>query len=635
MKKTALILVLSITISYAQTWDEAIKISASDGATDDFFGVSVSISGDYAIIGASKSDFNNTNDANAAYILKNSAGTWSEIKKLVASDGALNDRFGFSVSISGDYAIVGAFSEDISTATSADGAAYIFGKNEGGTDNWGEVKKITASDANFLDIFGASVSISGDYAIVGASLAGPGFSNTGGAAYIFNKDEGGSNMWGQVSKIVGSDVVADDLFGGSVNISGDYAIVGARAKSGGGAAYIFNKDEGGSNMWGQVQKIVASDAATDDEFGRSVGISDNYAIVGASLEDLDDMMTADNAGAAYVFKNNAGTWSEIKKLVATNRTADDEFGFSVSISGNDVIIGNPFNNGTATDEGTAYIFNKDEGGIDNWGKVDEINASDREASDQFGFSVALSEDYVIVGANLEADDNKGAIYIFEPTTTGDPDDPVDGPEINIKQGDVDIVLGGSFNFGEVTIGTSSELTFDIESNGTEILNIIGTAGELIAVSGENTEQFSLSQANIVSPIASGNSQSFTIQFSPISVGTQKITLTILSNDSDEGTYVIDIKGVGIRGNNEGVLTSLGTLENDTFKFYPNPTQGSLNLKGFSGQVDFVLIDNQGKQMITGVLKNNDDLDLSSLPAGIYTLTLTNQGRTISKKIIKQ
>ncbi len=278
--------------------------------------------------------------------------------KLIAGDAEAWDYFGVSVSISGDYAVVGAYGED--AGGNAAGAAYVFNKDNGGVDNWGEVKKIVASDADSGDNFGYSVSISGAYAVIGARYEDAGGSWAG-AAYVFNKDNGGVDNWGEVKKIVASDAQASDDFGYSVSISGDYAIVGARYEDAGGgnagAAYVFNKDNGGGDNWGEVKKLTAGDAETDDNFGISVSISGAYAIVGAYREDAG----GSNAGAAYVFnKDNGGgdNWGEVKKLTASDAEADDAFGKSVSISGSlvNTLVGAFGEDTGGSNAGAAYML---------------------------------------------------------------------------------------------------------------------------------------------------------------------------------------------------------------------------------------------------------------------------------------
>ena len=213
----------------ADTWLERQNLLSSDGAVNDQFGC-VSISGDYAIVGAPLDDDKGT-DSGSAYIFKWDGTIWVEQQKLTASDGAAGDRFGWFISISGDYAIVGAFYGD-----SGKGSAYIF-KWDGTI--WVEQQKLTASDGAAFDQFGCSVSISGDYAIVGAYYDDDKGTDSG-SAYIFKWD---GTSWVRQQKLTASDGAVNDIFGVSVSISGDYAIVGARLDDdkgdNSGSAYIF------------------------------------------------------------------------------------------------------------------------------------------------------------------------------------------------------------------------------------------------------------------------------------------------------------------------------------------------------------------------------------------------------------
>ncbi len=401
------------------------KITASDAQVNDKFGYSVSLSGDLAIVGAYGED-EGGNGAGAAYIFskdKGGAGQWGEVKKIIASDAQVAVFFGNSVSLSGDLAIVGA--SDESSVFNGAGAAYIFSKDQGGAGQWGEVKKITASDAQAGDKFGVSVSLSGDLAIVGAYGDDSGGNNAG-SAYIFSKDQGGAGQWGQVKRITASDAQAGDSFGGSVSLSGDLAIVGADAEdlrgNNAGAAYIFSKDQGGAGQWGQVKKITASDAQEYDNFGYSVSLSGDLAIVGAYHEDAG----GSNAGAAYIFSKDhdgADQWGEVKKITASDAQAGDNFGSSVSLSGDLAIVGAHYEDAGGNDAGAAYIFSKDQGGVNQWGEVKKITASDAQAVDYFGVSVSLSDDLAIVGAYYEdaGGSNAGAAYIYSTASPTDID----------------------------------------------------------------------------------------------------------------------------------------------------------------------------------------------------------------------
>ena len=347
-----------------------------------------------------------------SFIQISQAQNYSEIIKVTASDAAASDYCGYSVSVSGDYAIVGAYGNDDNGSFS--GSAYIYKKDQGGTDNWGEVKKIIGSNLGTDDYFGYDVSISGDYAIVGA-YGDDDNGSSAGAVYIYEKDQGGVDNWGEVKKITASDGAATDFFGQKISISGDYIIIGVYGNDdhgyNSGSAYIYGKDQGGTDNWGEVKKITASDAAPVDYFGVAVSISGNYAIIGSLLDDDN----VDGSGSVYVYYKDQGgidNWGEVKKITASDAAAGNQFGYSVSISGDYFIVGAYLSSIAA---GSGYIYYKDQGGTDNWGEVKKITASDAASNDQFGFDVSISGDYAILGAYLDDDDgsSSGSAYIYQ------------------------------------------------------------------------------------------------------------------------------------------------------------------------------------------------------------------------------
>jgi len=261
----------------------------------------------------------------------------SEVAKLVASDAQANDNFGGSVAVSGDTAVIGAYSE--ATGGSDAGAAYVFTRSGGA---WTQQAKLLASDAQANDYFGYSVAVSGDTAVIGAYAEDTGGS-TAGAAYVFTRT-GGS--WTQQAKLMASDAQASDFFGASVAVSGDTAVIGAyREATGGstaGAAYVFTRT-GGS--WTQQAKLMASDAQGNDFFGASVAVSGDTAVIGAYSEDTG----GSDAGAVYVFTRSGGAWTQQAKLLASDAQSSDQFGFSVAVSGDTAVIG-------ALSADAAYIF---------------------------------------------------------------------------------------------------------------------------------------------------------------------------------------------------------------------------------------------------------------------------------------
>ena len=388
------------------------KIQASDPETNDYFGHSVSLSsdGNTALVGAHGEDTGATT-AGAAYIFIRSGGTWSQQQKIQASDPETNDYFGYSVSLSGDgnTALIGAIGEN--TGGFDTGAAYVFTRS-GGT--WSQQQKIQASDAQAYDSFGYSVSLSsdGNTALIGAPSEDTGATDAG-AAYIFIRSGG---TWSQQQKIQASDPETNDYFGYSVSLSGDgnTALIGAIGENTGGfdtgAAYVFTRSGG---TWSQQQKIQASDAQAYDSFGYSVSLSSdgNTALIGARYEDTG----AASAGAAYVFILSGGTWTQQQKIQASDPEASDSFGNSVSLSsdGNTALVGAFEEDTGGTTAGAAYMFIRYSG---TWTQQYKIQASDPETGDRFGNSVSLSSDgnTALIGARYgdTGATDAGAAYIF-------------------------------------------------------------------------------------------------------------------------------------------------------------------------------------------------------------------------------
>jgi FG-GAP repeat len=386
------------SVASAATWTETDKLIASDGADGDSFGYAVSISGNTAIVGAYGDDDNGGNSG-STYIYSYNGSSWSQDAKLTSLDGAAGDAFGHVVSISGSSAIVGApYDEDHGTYS---GAAYIF-ENDGSA--WSQAGKLTAVDAAANDFFGNSVSISGSTAIVGAYRDADHGSYSG-SAYVFENDGSG---WTQVAKFTASDAAASDVFGTSVSINGNTAVVGAKGDQdhgiGSGSAYVFENDGSG---WTQVAKLTAADGAAGDSFGKSVSITDGIIIVGAWWD--DDNGSA--SGSAYVFEDDGSGWSQVAKLTASDGASHDCFGGSVGVSDGVAIIGAENHDAGAPYSGSAYLYENNGSG---WTQTGKFTASDADASDYFGIAVSISDGTSIVGAYGDDDNgsNSGSAYVF-------------------------------------------------------------------------------------------------------------------------------------------------------------------------------------------------------------------------------
>ncbi|MCD4825051.1 MAG: PEP-CTERM sorting domain-containing protein [Phycisphaerae bacterium] len=397
----ATVMALSAVQTASADWTQQDKVTATGATAGDHFGSSVSISGGYAVVGAYEL---NGSDSGSAYIYERNGTAWSQQAKLTVS-AAAGIQFGYSVSIGGDYAIVGARGDNSWT-----GSAYIF-KRDGIT--WTQQAKLTASDAATDDWFGHSVSINGDYAVVGANYADNGGDRFG-SAYVFKRD---GITWTQQGKLTASDAAIGNLFGESVSISGDNIVVGANHDAGTakiGSAYIFEKPvSGGWVDMTQTAKLTASDAADGDLFGTSVSIDGDHVIVGAYGNDDGGSST----GSAYIFEKPVSGWAdttEAAKLTASDATAGDWFGLSVSISGDSAVVGAHGSDASGSWSGSAYAFEKPvSGGWANMTETAKLIASDAAAYDTFGYSVAIDNKCAIVGATGD-NSGGGSAYIFIP-----------------------------------------------------------------------------------------------------------------------------------------------------------------------------------------------------------------------------
>ena len=399
--------VSAFTLTFAADWSsvsQQAKIQSSDIETGDQFGVSTHIStdGNTVVVGAQVESTGGATTG-STYIFTRSGTTWSQQAKLQPSDVAAGDASGAQVSISGDGNTLVLSSPGDDTGYTGAGAAYIFTRS--GT-TWSQQQKLVASTPEEYGQFGRGVGIStdGNTVVVGAPGEDTGAGDTG-AVYVFIRS---GTTWSQQQKIQHSDRAQYDALGEHVAVSsnGNDAIISARQKSGGGAAYVFTRS---GTTWSQQAKIVSSDLQDYDSFGADVDISDNGAtvIVGADAEDSGGSA----AGAAYIFTRSGTTWSQQQKIQASDIQAGDFFGIAVALdtTGDLAIVGSYREDTDYSNAGAAYVFTRDG---TTWSEESKITPTDsaRAASDGFGNTVAISSDTAIVGGS--GVEGEGAAYIF-------------------------------------------------------------------------------------------------------------------------------------------------------------------------------------------------------------------------------
>ena len=442
--------------------------------------------------------------------------------KLTASDGDGGEDFGSHVALSGDTLVVGA-ALDNEIAWMA-GAAYIFDRNHEGPDAWGQVVKLTADDGEVLDRFGRNVAISGDTVVVGALWNSEGGAEAG-SAYIFERDHGGVDNWGQVIKLLASDAQAGTRFGSSVAVDGDTVVVGAdyddENGTNAGSAYVFERNQGGDNNWGQLTKLMAPIGLPWDLFGCSVALSQDTLVVGAYW----DSEIASSSGAVYVFERNQGgqnNWGFVKKLTASDGAGGDYFGYRLSLSGDTLVVGAHCNDDGGLNSGSAYIFIRDNGGPDNWGQLKKLTAFDAAAGDYFGVSVAISGDNIVVGA--EHDDDRaidsGSVYIYGRDQGG-----TDKWGQRIKLGAAD---GASYD----SFGLRVAMSDDIVAIGSPHDDDMGSdSGSVYILDG--IPGISVSPTGGLTTSESGSNASFSVVLD--SNPYAEVTIDLSSDNPDEGT----------------------------------------------------------------------------------------------------
>lgn len=368
----------------ALTLNEAQKLLADDGGPSDRFGYSVALSDNRAVIGAV--------GERAAYIFTREGGGWSQEAKLVPTAPPEEDFFGFSVGLSGSTVVVGAPLDDDGGFDA--GAAYIFARDSAGA--WSPQGKLLAGDGTALDYFGDAVALSGDTAVIGAWAAE---SDGGtGAAYVFTRRSDG--IWTEQTNLLPSG--GADTYGDGVALSGDTAVIGARGSN---AAYVFTR--GGDGGWTEQARLTPDDA-TDNQFGLGVAVSGDTALVGAFADDDKGPY----AGAAYVFvRHSGGTWTQQAKLVASDGVAYDYFGLGVALSGDMAVVGAYLNDDLGEAAGSAYLFTRDTDGT--WAERAKLLAGDGAGGDGYGFSVAVAGYTALIGASGNGDNGErsGSAYI--------------------------------------------------------------------------------------------------------------------------------------------------------------------------------------------------------------------------------
>jgi hypothetical protein len=379
---------------------------AADGGASDHFGWWVVHDGDMAVVAAPMDDIDANIDQGSVYVLTRDGTTWSVQQKLTASDGAAGDVFGYSVALlNDDTLLVGAYADDVGGNVDQ-GSVYFFTRS-GST--WSEVLHLFAPDGGgAYECYGRAVALSGDTALVGSYGDFIGGNQLQGSVFVYIQNE---SSWDFQQKLTALDGAANDQFGWALALDGDTALVGAYiddviANTNQGSAYIFERD---GAIWTQQAHLIAPDGAAGDEFGVSVAIDDDTALVGT----WGMVSGAVRPGSVYVFTRAETIWSLQQTLTASDGVPGDHLGYAVALEGDTALVGAPWDDVSANiDQGSVYVFTRSG---THWNEQAHVIASDGGASDRYGMAVSLSGTTALVGSYLHdvsGSSDQGSAYFY-------------------------------------------------------------------------------------------------------------------------------------------------------------------------------------------------------------------------------
>jgi len=349
---------------------------------DDGHGFAIALSGTRALIGAPAFE-----GSGAVYAFELSGGVWDYRQTLLPPRTNPEAGFGWSLAMTGNVALVGAIGGDADVAGQGYVVAYAFVNGR-----WEPEAELSLPDGATSDQFGISVALSGSTAVIGATGANAGSAVDAGGAYVFVRS---GTSWTEQARLFASDATALDQFGFDVAVSGASAVVGARrdeisGRPQQGSAYVFVRNAG---VWTQQAKLTSSDSAAQDQFGTSIAIDGDTALIGAPY---DDIATSVDQGSAYVYVRAGTTWSLQQKLVNVDGTPTDRSldgtGLTVALQGDTALLAAPGIDGVAgTNCGAVISFTRSG---TSWARRDQLENT-HPASERLGFALALAGDVAL------------------------------------------------------------------------------------------------------------------------------------------------------------------------------------------------------------------------------------------------
>jgi hypothetical protein len=383
------------SLTFTQT-----KLLASDAAQYDYFGLSVAVKGDTAVIGAyGKSDL--ARNAGAAYAFARNAGAWAQQARLGTSTPLIDAYLGATVATNGSYTAAGA--PYASVGAQNDGVVYLFSNA-----TWQQQTILLPNDPDSLSQFGNALAINDNTLFVGAPMHDS-FGVNAGAVYVFTFD---GVSWVQRQKLIGADTASGDRFGSALALNDGWLAVSAPLHSSpgspGGAVYLFEFD---GVSWVQRYKVGAPDTIAGDRFGSAIALDDGWLAVGVPLH----RFVGSASGAVYLFEFNGTAWVQRQKFVASDTVGGDQFGSALALENQRLVIGAPLHSSNGPASGAVYIFER---ATTTWIERAKLIGSDTNAGDRLGGSISIDGNTILVGAygDTAAGPGTGAAYVFVEVT---------------------------------------------------------------------------------------------------------------------------------------------------------------------------------------------------------------------------
>jgi hypothetical protein len=383
------------SLTFTQT-----KLLASDAAQYDYFGLSVAVKGDTAVIGAyGKSDL--ARNAGAAYAFARNAGAWAQQARLGTSTPLIDAYLGATVATNGSYTAAGA--PYASVGAQNDGVVYLFSNA-----TWQQQTILLPNDPDSLSQFGNALAINGNTLFVGAPMHDS-FGVNAGAVYVFTFD---GASWVQQQKLIGADTASGDRFGSALALNDGWLAVSAPLHSSpgspGGAVYLFEFD---GVSWVQRYKVGAPDTIAGDRFGSAIALDNGWLAVGVPLH----RFVGSASGAVYLFEFNGTAWVQRQKFVASDTVGGDQFGSALALENQRLVIGAPLHSSNGPASGAVYIFER---ATTTWIERAKLIGSDTNAGDRLGGSISIDGTTILVGAygDTAAGPGTGAAYVFVEVT---------------------------------------------------------------------------------------------------------------------------------------------------------------------------------------------------------------------------